>query len=76
MWNVISGKQFLIESFEFSEVKKDKKKKRQRSIGGMGIEHGGGLWRRWKRGQWKMYNTIFEVQIPDCYMCVVTLVLI
>ena len=41
--NVISGKQFLIENFEFSEVKKDKKKKRQRSIGGMGIEHGGGL---------------------------------
>jgi len=28
---------------EFSEVKKDKKKKRQRSIGGMGIKHGGGL---------------------------------
>ena len=43
MPNVISGKQFLIENFEFSEVKKDKKKKRQRSIGGMGIEHGGGL---------------------------------
>ena len=28
---------------EFSEVKKEKKKKRQRSIGGMEIEHGGGL---------------------------------
>ena len=42
MRNVISGEQFLRE-LEFSEVKKDKKKKRERSIGGMGIEHGGGL---------------------------------
>ena len=38
-----SGEQFFNRELEFSEVKKDKKKKRQRSIGGMGIEHGGGL---------------------------------
>ena len=36
-WRTVFNKEL-----EFSEVKKDKRKKRQRSIGGMGIEHGGG----------------------------------
>ena len=51
MRNVISGKQFFNRELWIFRSEERQKDEEAEKIGGMGIEHGGGLWRRWKRGQ-------------------------